>query len=50
MKANPAYLEIDTATFGNFKEAATQQFFRVKCIVRARVEFASRESKEPPNL
>ncbi len=43
MMANPAYFESDTATFGNFREATRQQFSRVKSIVRARVEFGTRE-------
>ncbi|MCP3667469.1 MAG: hypothetical protein GY696_34080 [Gammaproteobacteria bacterium] len=49
MKSNPVLTEIDTGTYGNFKDAVIRQFSRDKSVVRAQFEFQNRnqEQSEP---
>ncbi len=47
MKSNLALREIDTGTYGNFKDAVIRQFSRDKSIVRAQFEFQNSRSLSP---
>ncbi len=50
MKSNPALREIDTGTYGNFRDAVIRQFSRDKSVVRAQFEFQNRNQEQSESI